>query len=188
MRCERPHHGRRFGCFLLLALGITAGGCGGNPYSYAREYLPHSGEDDFLEQAVPLTYEEVRRDPRGHSGRLVSWFGTVEDVGPQQGDQTLVALELRFQQPRPLCRDQFESSCRVTVSDRTGGPFSVRLALAPEQRGGRDGLGQGALVRVYGYPVEEFDERGGPILRAAYFRYWPHGTFVFASNRHNMRR
>lgn len=162
--------------------------CAGNPYGYAREYIPQSGESEYMEQAVPLTYEEVRRDPEGNKDRLLSWFGTV--VGMQQGEhgQTLVALELRFRQPRNLCRDQFESSCRVTVSDRTGGPFSARMVVPADARGGRNGVGKGALVRVYGYPTSDFDERGGPVLRAAHFRYWPYGTYVFASNRTNMRR
>lgn len=162
--------------------------CAGNPYGYAREYIPQSGESQFMEQAVPLTYEEVRRDPEGHKDRLVSWFGTVVSMGADANGQTLVALELRFRQPRNLCRDQFESSCRVTVSDRTGGPFSARMQVPAEARGGREGVGAGSLVRVYGYPTSEFDERGGPILRAAHFRYWPYGTYVFASNRSNMRR
>lgn len=178
---------RAAGHLLVCVLVALLSACASNPYSYDREYIPRPGEQELLERAVPLSYEEIRRDPQGQRDQLVSWFGTVVDM-QQRGPDTLLSMDLRFHQDRPLCRDQFDSSCRVTVSDRDGGPFSALVTLAPEDTQGQFRLGTGSLVRVYGHATDEFDERGGPILKAAYFRYWPHGTYVFTSNQNNMRQ
>ncbi|MDD9941385.1 MAG: hypothetical protein OXU20_10135 [Myxococcales bacterium] len=165
---------------LLLAAGFSVAqvGCAGsNPYGYDREYVPLSEEEGYLERTAERSYEEIRRDPAGHEAQLVSWFGTVSGA-QKRGDQTLINLELRFHQERHLCRDEFDSSCRVTVSQREGGPFSAIVTLRPEDRSGRSRLSAGSLVRIYGRPIADYDDRGGPILQAEYYRHWPHGTYV----------
>jgi hypothetical protein len=36
--------------------------------------------------------------------------------------------------------------------------------------------------------LTEYDDRGGPILKADYYRYWPVGTYVTTGNANAMRR
>jgi hypothetical protein len=43
-------------------------------------------------------------------------------------------------------------------------------------------------VKVYGTPTGEFDSRGGPLIKAQYYRQWPHGAYVSTSGAVNMRR
>jgi hypothetical protein len=175
----------------ISALGaalLLAGGCGAGNYGYSREYVPTDDEEPYYERAADLSYEEVRRDPSAFAGRTIGWFGVVTKLEPAAGGGTRVALDLRFHQPRHLCRDQFESSCKVTISERAGGPFSTILALRPEDRSGPERLNVGSLVKVYGSPTHDFDERGGPVLRADFYRQWPHGAYVTTSGRVTMRR
>jgi hypothetical protein len=172
---------------LLLATMLCA--CGGNPYGYAPQYAPLSEEEPYFEQGVALSYEEVRRDPIGHQDQTLAWFGVVEDVKPAgNSGQVRVALGLRFHQPRHLCSDQFDSSCRVTISDKVGGPFSALVTLRPDDRAGRDRVYAGSLLKVYGKVTSEYDDRGGPIIETAYYRHWPLGTYVNTRRATNMRR
>ena len=171
----------------FVGLWALLGACAStHPYSFGREYAPLSVEEDYLERQAPLSYEEVRRDPAGHRADLLGWFGTVVEVKPGVV-VTTVALDLRFHQPRHLCSDESEESCRVTVSERDGGPFSVRLRLHPEDRAGRARLAPGSLIKVYGRVVDEFDDRGGPVLEAIYYRHFPTGTYVISSHTGQMR-
>jgi hypothetical protein len=172
----------------LLAALLSGSACGGNNYGYAREYEPRSDEADYYEKAQDVSYEEVRRDPAAFQQRLIGWFGVVSGVKRTPDGTVTVALDMRFHQPRHLCSDQFESSCRVTISEREGGPFSTTLRLRSEDESGPGRLNVGSLVKVYGTVTGEFDSRGGPLIRAAYYRQWPHGTYVSTSGRVTMRR
>jgi hypothetical protein len=170
-----------------IALAAFAA-CGGNNYGYAREYVPTDDEEPFYEKAADVSYEEVRRDPKAFEQRLVGWFGVASGVKRNTDGSVVVGLDMRFHQPRHLCSDQFESSCRVTISEREGGPFSTTLRLRSEDVGGAERLNVGSLVKVYGTPTGEFDSRGGPLIKASYYRQWPHGAYVSTSGRVNMRR
>jgi len=173
--------------FLVLCLSLAA--CGSNPYGYAPEYVPQSGEDDYLERAQAMSYEDVRRNPVAYADTLIGWFGVVEKVEP--GDvagQYRVSLDLRFHQPRHLCSDEFDSSCRVTVSQKGGGPFTALVVLQGEDSVGKYRVGPESLLKVYGTPTADFDEAGGPILRAQHYRHWPPGTYVSTHRAVNMRR
>ena len=172
----------------LAAAVLIAGACGGGNYGYSREYEPTDAEEPFYEHAADVSYEEVRRDPSAFAGRNIGWFGVVNKVAPAAQGGVLVALDLRYHQPRHLCSDQFESSCKVTISERGGGPFSATLALRPEDRSGTERLNVGSLVKVYGPATGDFDDRGGPVLKADYYRQWPHGAYVTTSGRVTMRR
>ena len=175
---------------LVLALLLpTVYGCGSNPYGYAPEYVPLSDEDEYNESGLELSYEEVRRDPMGNQAKTLAWFGMVESVKPVPGkDQVMVAMQLVFHQPRHLCSDQFDSSCRVTISEKAGGPWTAVLTATPEHRSGRDRINAGSLLKVYGHVSTEYDDRGGPIVNADYYRHWPHGTYVNTRRAGNMRR
>jgi hypothetical protein len=170
-------------------LTISAASCGAsNPYGYARSYSPLDAEEPYYERAIDVSYEEVRRDPTSFNGRVVGWFGVVKTAKRLPTGEVQLALDLRFHQPRHLCTDQFESSCRVTISDRDGGPFSTMLRLRSDDESGSERLNVGSLVRVYGAPTGEFDERGGPVIKADYYRHWPHGAYVTTSGAGAMRR
>ncbi len=172
-------------CLVLLA----AIGCGGsNPYGHGREYVPADEEEPFLEKARDISYEEIRRDPSAFASQLVGWFGIVTAIEKAPSGELKVALDLRFHQPRHLCTDQFESSCRVTISERAGGPFSTVLRVRSEDALGQGRLNTGSLVKIYGLPTGEFDERGGPMIKTQWYRQWPHGAYVSTTGAVTMRR
>lgn len=175
------------GCPGLLLISLAA--CASDPYGYAPQYVPSSEEQPFFDGAVEPSYEEVRRDPAAYQGQRIAWFGIVTDAGAANasGDARL-ALIHRFHQPRHLCADQFDSSCRVTISAREGGPFTALVRLRPDDSAGRNRLYTGSLIKIYGRVTNEYDERGGPILRAEYYRHWPRGTYVTTNRAGNMRR
>ena len=104
----------RLPALLVLVLVLVA--CGSNPYGYAPEYAPLSEEEVPLEQGIQMSYEDVRRDPLIHADKLVAWFGVVTGVEKADGGKVMVAMNLRFHQPRHLCSDHLDSSCRVTIS------------------------------------------------------------------------
>jgi hypothetical protein len=179
-------------CLCLTVVGhlaIGGAGCGAsNPYGYGRAYTPLDAEEPYYERALDVSYEEVRRDPTAFSGRMVGWFGVVKAAKRLSSGEVQLALDLRFHQPRHLCTDQTESSCRVTISDRDGGPFSTTLRLRPDDESGAERLNVGSLVRVYGAPIGEFDSRGGPVIAPQYYRHWPHGAYVTTAGAGAMRR
>ncbi len=171
--------------FLLLMLGACAGT---DPYGHGREYVAADGEDSYLEKAHDVSYEDVRRDPLSFKTQLIGWFGSVTAIDKDKDGAVKVALDLRFHQPRHLCSDQFESSCHVTISERAGGPFTTTLKLKPRDAQGEDKLNVGSLVKIYGTPSGEFDDRGGPIIDTQWYRQWPHGAFVTTSGHVTMLR
>lgn len=182
----------------VLALWLfTLSACGAGQYGYARQYVATGDEDEYLERAQPLSYEEVRRGSGAAATALVTWFGVVTAVEPGEGGLSKITATYRTPQARNLCRDERASSCRVTVSDRPGGVFSAHVRLADEDRSGADAVKIGSLVRIYGRAVAQqrpasatpqivegvptavtptdFPE---PLLNVEYYRHWPRGTFV----------
>ena len=172
----------------VLCAGLALAACGGSNYGYGREYVPTDDEEPFYERAADVSYEEVRRDPKAFEQRHIGWFGVVISAKRDAEGGVQLALDLRFHQPRHLCSDQFESSCRVTISEREGGTFSTAIKLRPEDSSGGERLNVGSLVKVYGTPTGEFDDRGGPLIKAEYYRQWPHGAYVTTSGAATMRR
>jgi hypothetical protein len=174
--------GLALGCWLLL------GACASNPYSFGREYAPLDDEEPYYKRALDVSYEEVRRDPAAFSKSMLGWFGVVEGAKRQPDGSVQLALQLRFHQMRHICNDQFESSCRVTITEREGGPFTTTLRLRPDDENGSERLNVGSLVKVYGAPTGEFDSRGGPVINSQWYRQWPHGAYVSTVGRSAMRR
>ncbi len=173
----------------IMAFVVAVAACGGPQYGFARHYQPLSDEEELNETAEAASYEELRRDPTAYREKLIGWFGVVTEArtDPATG-QTRAAMELRFHQQRHLCSDQFESSCRVTVSEKTAGPFTAVLKLHPEDIEGKDRVYRGSLLKVYGSPDGEFDDQGGPVIRAQYYRHWPRGAYVTTAATGVMRR
>jgi len=173
----------------LVILATVASCGGGGRYGYAREYEPLSEEEDLFEIAEAANYEDVRRDPVAYKSKLITWFGLVTGVTTDRmTGKVKVSMDLRFHQERHLCYDQFDSSCRVTISERSGGPFTAIVELRAEDAGGKNRLYEGSLLRVYGKPKGDFDDQGGPILVANYYRHWPRNTYVTTALQSKMRR
>lgn len=170
----------------LLCLSLAA--CGSNKYGYSPEYVAIGDESDYIDRAQPLSYEDVRRNPAAYPDTLIGWFGIVQKVEPADAGQFRVSLDLRFHQPRHLCSDEFDSSCRVTVSQKGGGPFTAVVGLQPEDAAGKFRVGPESLMKIYGTATPDYDESGGPILRAQHYRHWPNGTYVSTGSARNMRR
>lgn len=173
------------------ALAFGAGACGGGGrYGYAREYANLPAEERYARQADnDAIYDEVRRMPDRFSNRMISWFGIVTSVESAGGGLSRVALQQRTHRERHLCEDETEGSCRVTISEQDGGPFTALVRLAPEDTVGENRVSAGALMRVYGTIAPgEYDAQGGPVLRAQYYREWPRGQFVTTAAAANWRR
>ena len=172
-----------------IAIVLLTVACGGVDYGYAREYRPLSDEQELAERAEQASYEEVSRAPDAYRDKLIGWFGVVQSVQPgKEAGTTRVSMQLRFHQKRHLCADQFESSCRVTVSEKDGGPFTAILTLHPEDREGQDRVYRGSLLKVYGATTGEFDEQGGPEIQTVFYRHWPRGKWVTTARQSVMLR
>jgi hypothetical protein len=173
-------------CLLLVS---TLGCAGAGRYGYARSYVPLDAEAPWLARAnSEAVYDEVRRMPEQFQGQTLSFFGVVTGVqSSREGDR--VSLQVRTHQARHLCHDETESSCRVTVSERDGGPFTALLVLRPEDVTGENRVQVYSLLRVYGTLVPgQYDDQGGPVLRGEFYRHWPRGEYVTTAAASAMRR
>lgn len=166
-----------------LAMPGVAGCGGGGQFGYAREYTPLSAEEAHIEGETFVTYEDLRRDPADYAAVTVGWFGIVTAM-----EGNTVTMDFRTLQPRNLCSDSTESSCRVTVSHRPGGSFTTTLDLSGEHASGENRVWTRSLIKVYGTPTGEFNEDGGPVLRTLYFRHWPRAAYVTTADAAIMRR
>jgi hypothetical protein len=177
----------RFSLLVVSALCWVA--CGGSSnYNFARSYEPLRAEKGHFDSAQAVPLEDVKRDPNGFKDTEIGWFGVVQGVRELGDGRTRLSLALHAHHERHLCRDQAASSCRLTIAERDLGPFTVDLALKPEEKQGKDRVGVGALLKVYGHPSGEYADDGGPILNVTYYRYWPRGTYVSTADRASMRR
>src|SRR4051794_11207043 len=134
----------------LLAgwVGASLLGCGGGgQYGYARAYSNLGAEAPYAGRAREAVYDEVRRLPHRYENQLISWFGVVQSVEPGQGGATRVSMQVRTHQERHLCEEPEEGSCRVTVSEQNGGPFTALLPLSGGDTAGGNRPQTGAAVR-----------------------------------------
>jgi hypothetical protein len=171
----------------LVLLALSAG-CGAGQFGFSQTYVTLSEEDDFADGAQEAVYEDVKRDPVGYRSQNIGWFGIVTSVEAGPNGSSLVHMTHRVHQERHLCADETDASCRVTVADRTSGPWTAVLTMRPEDREGQDRLTTGSLLKVYGAPNGDFDAEGGPVLAARYYRHWPRGAYVTTGDRNRMRR
>ena len=173
--------------FVLCVAGI-AEACGAGPYGFAREYVPLADEEAYLEDVAEVTYHDVRAEPGDYRDAFLGWFGVVTGLEDGVDGRHVVAASFRVHQPRHLCNDATEASCRVTVSERDSGPFSAVLRLRAEDLSGQDRLWLGSLIKVYGHPTGEVASDGGPVLRGDWYRHWPRGAYVSTGAAESMRR
>ena len=171
-------------------MGLLAEGCASaGRYGYARTYVALDDEATWASRAEEPVYDDIRRAPEPYRGRVVSFFGVVRSVGRGEGGASRLALQVRTHQERHLCEEDSESSCRVTVSARDGGPFTAVVTLRPEDLDGENRLQTNSLVRVFGTVTPgEYDPEGGPVVQVQYYRHWPRGQYVTTASADSMRR
>lgn len=175
--------------FVLVLWQIAGSGCGAsNPYNFARSYKPLGPEKShFKASKAQVSLEQVKRDPNGFRDTELGWFGVVTGMSDRSDGKSRLTLSLRSHQSRHLCRDEAPDSCRVTVSEKDLGTFTIDVqlddSLAKDQR-----VWFGSLLRVYGHPSGEYDDEGGPQIDVTYYRHFPRGTYVTTASRGGMRR
>ena len=177
----------RMGSALLLLWAAV--GCGGNIYGYGRYYIPLDEEDSYAASALEPPYTDVVRDPGGFADQTIGWFGVVREVVRQDDGTVLVRMSQRPHVERHLCSARSDDSCRVTVSERDAGPFSVRMRLhAGADSEGENRIQWESLLKIYGRPSGDYDSTGGPLLTVDFYRHWPRGQYVDTTASAIMRR
>lgn len=174
----------------LVCAGLALGGCASaGRYGYARTYVALDDEAAVAARSEEPVYDEVRRAPEQFRGRTLSFFGVVRAVERGEGATSRLSLQVRTHQERHLCEEDSESTCRVTVSARDGGPFTAVVTLRPEDLEGENRLQTNSLVRVFGTVTPgEYDAEGGPVVQGQYYRHWPRGQYVTTASADLMRR
>jgi hypothetical protein len=167
---------------------VALGGCGGGQYGFSRTYEPLITERPHLEKAQELPLEDVRKAPYDYKTVEVAWFGVVQSIHELEDGRTELYLAARVHQARHLCRDEYQDSCRITVSESSPGNFVARLKLKGEERTGKERVWVGSLFKIYGTPTGDYDEKGDPVLDTAYYRHWPRGFYVTTAQRSGMTR
>lgn len=173
---------------LLVALALAAIACGGGNYGHTRTYEPLLSERPYMDRAQELGYEQVKRTPYDYKATLVAWFGVVERMDRLPDGRNQLRLGYRVHQARHLCKDEYQDSCRVTVSESSVGDFVARVRLTEAELNGDERVWVGSLLKVYGTPTGDYDERGDPVLEVSYHRHWPRGRFVTTAQRGAMKR
>lgn len=175
--------------FGLVVVGLLAASCSNvGKYGYARTYEPLLTEKGPMLEAQDLPYEQVKRAPYEYKQTLIAWFGVVTKVSTLSDRRMQLRLSVRAHQARHLCRDDFADSCRVTVSESSAGDFTARLATNKADREGPERIVAGSLLKVYGTPTGDFDNRGDPVVEVSYHRHWPRGYYVTTAQRGAMKR
>lgn len=164
---------------LRALLALSLGGCGSNPYGYARTYSPTAAEARAVGGAEEFDPVMARRRPELWSKKQVSLFGVV--LARRDGlDGSLdLDVSLRALQAKNLCANAREDSCRTTVSEDELGRLTVRLVgVTCPERGGEtcDGyaIQVGSLLRVVG-ALQSSPER---MVIGSFSRHWPRGAYV----------
>lgn len=173
----------------LVALAALACACGGGPnYGHTRTYEPLLSERPYMDRAQDLGYEQVKRTPYDYKNTPVAWWGVVERIDPLPDGRSRLRLGFRVHQDRHLCKDEYQDSCRVTVSESSVGDFAARVKLSDAELNGKERVWIGSLLKLYGTPTGDYDERGDPVLEVHYHRHWPRGRYVTTAQRSAMKR
>jgi hypothetical protein len=171
---------------IVVALLISA--CGGGQYGFSRTYEPLIGERAHLEKAQELPLEDVRKAPYDYKTVEVAWFGVVQSIHELGDGRSELYLAGRIHQARHLCKDEYQDSCRMTVSESSPGNFVARLKLKDDEKTGKERIWVGSLLKIYGTPTGDYDEKGDPIVDVSYHRHWPRGYYVTTAQRSGMTR
>ncbi len=169
-------------CTWLLAA------CGSGQYGFSRTYEPLMSERGHLDAAQELPYEQVKLAPYDYKQTEVAWFGVVTGVKDLPEGYTQLQLSYRVHQARHLCSDEYQDSCRLTVSESSPGEFLARVKLHDSEKKGKERVWLGSLLKIYGKPTGDVDEQGNPVLETSYHRHWPRGYYVTTAQRAAMKR
>ncbi len=173
----------------LAALGSWfLAACGAGPYGFSRTYEPLMSERGHFDSAQELPYEDVKRAPYDYKQTEIAWFGVVTGVKEQPDGHTLLKLSYRVHQARHLCSDEYQDSCRLTVSESSPGEFVARVKLHDNEKSGKERVWPGSLMKIYGKPTGDVEEGGEPVIDTIYHRHWPHGYYVTTAQRAAMKR
>src|SRR5262252_1082512 len=144
----------------LLFAAISLAGCGGGSYGHSRTYSPVGAEETALQGSTELDPVMAKRMPEEWAQRKVSVFGIV--LKRDDADKGAnVVISVRTLEPRNLCQEASEDSCRTTVSEREFDRIRVKLAFAsPEDAAGENSIGIGSLLRVVGTIAGPGDQGG----------------------------
>ncbi len=175
---------------LLAALMVVVTGChSAGLYGHARTYVPLSDEAEAASHAKSYDPVMAQRMPDKWKGKTVSVFGVVKQRSAGPGGAADLTLSVRTLQPRNLCGNRSEESCRVTVSDHEYAVIHALVKLRTDDNIGEDSVGIGSLVRVIGVLGDDVDQNDGtPVLRATYYRHWPRNFYVTNADRATMRQ
>jgi hypothetical protein len=185
LRLARPR--ARFDLVVALSACLSSG-CGAGLYGFSRTYEPLISERSHLEKAQELPLEDVRKAPYDFKNVEVAWFGVVQSIHDLPDKRTELYLAGRIHQARHLCKDEYQDSCRMTVSESSPGNFVARLKLNEDERSGKERVWVGSLLKIYGVPTGDYDEQGDPVLETTYHRHWPRGYYVTTAQRAAMTR
>jgi len=172
----------------LISLWVLTACGGAGPYGFARTYEPLLSEKGHLDQAQQLPYEQVKAAPYQFRKIEIAWFGVVTELSELADKRTALRLSFRVHPARHLCRDEYQDSCRVTVAESSPGEFVARLTLSAAEKAGKERVWVGSLLKVYGTPTGDYDERGNPVIEVTYHRHWPRGFYVTTAQRKAMKR
>jgi hypothetical protein len=173
---------------VVAVSAVWLSACSGGQYGFSRTYEPLITERAHLEKAQELPLEDVRKAPYDYKNLEVAWFGVVQSIHDLDDGRTELFLAGRVHQARHLCKDEYQDSCRMTVSESSPGNFVARVKLKREEREGKERIWVGSLLKIYGTPTGDYDERGDPILDTTYYRHWPRGYYVTTAQRSAMTR
>lgn len=168
----------------LLLVGCHSAGL----YGHARTYVPLSDEAEAAQHAKAYDPVMAQRSPDNWKGKTVSVFGVVKQRSPGPGGAADLTLSVRTLAARNLCANSSQESCRVTVSDHEDAVIHALVKLRTSDNIGKHSVGIGSLMRVIGVFNDEVDPNDGtPVLRATYYRHWPHNFYVTTADRATMR-
>lgn len=168
----------------LLALGAftTLGCAGAGPYGHSARYSQLSEEKGW--EAKSREYDPVisKRFVDEWKQTPVRFFAYVTGRTVGKDHLPLVEVEMRRLEPRNYCHEpNDESTCRVTVSDRSFEKIRVlSLKLSADDDAGETPIAPGSLLRIVGDLIDNDDE-GGTQIRAKYYRHWPSKYYYTSS-------
>jgi hypothetical protein len=182
--------GNRLGQYVLgLCTCATLACASGGQWGHSPNYEPQSEEEAALEGSTEYDPVMAGRSPEKWRNKPIHLFGVVTERKTAPGGLADVTLSMRALEPRNLCENAEDDSCRVTVSEREHARVHVLLKLLPDGDIGSESVATLSLLRVVGTLNEEPSAQDGlPVIRAKYYRHWPRNYYVTTAARSYMRR
>ncbi|HTM46222.1 MAG TPA: hypothetical protein VL137_14780 [Polyangiaceae bacterium] len=169
---------------LLFCFGCASGG----QWGHSPSYEPLDEEETALQGSTEYDPVMATRSPEKWKNKPVHLFGIVVGRKPAEGGLADVTLSMRTLEPRNLCEEHEEDSCRVTVSEREHARLHALLKLKSEDDIGPESVGSQSLVRIVGVINQSASSAdGSPVIQVRYYRHWPRNYYVTTAARSFMR-